>query len=101
MDNEKLRHKNLSEEVLDVLREKIIQWEFKPGQRLKDRKLAGSLGVSRSLVRQAFSLLEMEGLVTVSRTGVYVSQFSKVEIQEIYEVRKLLKHLRLSQLIRM
>lgn len=91
MEIEKVYHKSLSEEVLEILREKIIRWEFKPGRRLKDRELAEGLGVSRSLVRHAFTLLEKEGLVTVSRTGVYVAQFSKREIQEIYEVRKLLE----------
>lgn len=91
MEIEKLHHKNLSEEVLELLREKIIRWEFKPGQRLKDRELAEALGVSRSLVRHAFTLLEKDGLVTVSRTGVYVAQFTKRQIQEIYEVRKVLE----------
>jgi len=88
---EKLHHKSLSEEVFELLREKIIRWEFRPGQRLKDRELAEGLGVSRSLVRHAFTLLEKDGLVKVSRTGVYVSRFTKREIQEIYEVRRLLE----------
>jgi len=88
---EKLHHKSLSEEVFELLREKIIRWKFRPGQRLKDRELAEGLGVSRSLVRHAFTLLEKDGLVKVSRTGVYVSRFTKREIQEIYEVRRLLE----------
>ncbi|MBW2057541.1 MAG: GntR family transcriptional regulator [Deltaproteobacteria bacterium] len=91
MEIEKLHHKSLSEEVFELLREKIIRWKFRPGQRLKDRELAEGLGVSRSLVRHAFTLLEKDGLVKVSRTGVYVSRFTKREIQEIYEVRRLLE----------
>lgn len=91
MEIGKVHHRNLSEEVFELLKEKIIRWDFKPGQRLKDRELAEGLGVSRSLVRYAFALLEKEGLVTVSRTGVYVAQFTKKEIQKIFEVRKLLE----------
>jgi DNA-binding GntR family transcriptional regulator len=44
------------------------------------------------LVRYAIGLLEKEGLVElVSRSGVYVTKFTQKEIQDIFEVRKLLE----------
>ncbi len=91
MEIEKIYHENLGDKVYRILKEKIVRWELKPGQRLKDREVAESLEVSRSLVRNAFALLEKEDLVVVSRKGVYVAEFTKRQIEEIGEVRKLLE----------
>jgi DNA-binding GntR family transcriptional regulator len=91
MKIEKLRHKNLSEKVYELLKDKIIRWELKPGERLIDNEFARKMGVSRSLVKTTFAVLEKEGLITISRRGTYVAYFTEKKIQEIYEVRKLLE----------
>lgn len=92
MSIERINYKNLGQEVFETLKNKIIRWELKPGQRLIDRDLAEGLGVSRSLVRNAIGLLEKEGLVNVvSRSGVYVKKFTQKDIDDIFEVRKLLE----------
>ncbi|MGB0097507.1 MAG: GntR family transcriptional regulator [Solirubrobacteraceae bacterium] len=52
--------------------------------RLDENRLAGSLGVSRTPVREALARLEHEGLVRiVPRRGVYVARKSKAEIIEM------------------
>jgi len=91
MKMEKLDHKNLSDKVYEILKERIIRWELRPGERIKDRQIAETLGVSRSLVRNVLTLLEVEGYVTISRSGVNVAQFSQKQIQEIYAIRRLLE----------
>ena len=52
--------------------------------RLDERRLSEGLGVSRTPIREAMTLLEQEGFVrTVPRRGVYVVRKSKREVSEL------------------
>lgn len=51
------------EVVVDRLREWIVYGLLAPGEVIKDSEIAGSLGVSRTPVREALLQLEREGLV--------------------------------------
>ncbi len=91
-DNLGRKYKNLSEEVYEIIKKKIICHEFKPGERVIDKHIAEELGVSRSLVRQAFNILEkQELLVQIPRTGFFVREITRKDVQEIYDIRKLLE----------
>lgn len=84
--------KNLGDEVYEILKNKIIYHELKPGERIIDKHLAEELGVSRSLVRQALTILEKEELVkTIPRSGFYVKKITKREVEELYDIRGLLE----------
>jgi DNA-binding GntR family transcriptional regulator len=55
--------------------------------RLDDRALSESLGVSRTPVREAMTLLEQEGFLrTVPRRGIYIVRKSKREIVEMVQM---------------
>ena len=55
--------------------------------RLDERQLSQDLGVSRTPIREAMTLLEQEGFVrTLPRRGIYVVRKSKREIVEIITV---------------
>jgi DNA-binding GntR family transcriptional regulator len=55
--------------------------------RLDERQLSQDLGVSRTPIREAMSLLEQEGFVrTVPRRGVFVVRKTKREIIEMIQV---------------
>lgn len=55
--------------------------------RLDERQLSQDLGVSRTPIREAMTLLEREGFVrTVPRRGVFVVRKTKKEIVEMIEV---------------
>ncbi|HUI60330.1 MAG TPA: GntR family transcriptional regulator [Steroidobacteraceae bacterium] len=55
--------------------------------RLDERELMRALGVSRTPVREALSILEQEGFVrTVPRRGIYIERKSKREIIEMIQV---------------
>lgn len=58
--------RSLSREVSDVLAERIVAGEFKPDSLLPpERELCETLGVSRTVVREAVKALENSGLVRI------------------------------------
>ncbi|GMK43623.1 GntR family transcriptional regulator [Paenibacillus glycanilyticus] len=69
------------------IRERIMRAEYMPGSMLSENELAAQLGMSRTPVRAAISLLEREGLVGSFRgRGVMVKEVSAHEFSEMYEV---------------
>ena len=84
----------LRDVVYQTLRNAILKGDLKPGERLMEMKLAGKLGVSRTPIREAIRMLELEGLVTmIPRRGAEVSRISKQDIRDVLEVRLVLDSL--------
>src|SRR6202022_1713482 len=55
--------------------------------RLDERQLITALGVSRTPIREALSLLEQEGFVrTIPRRGIYIIRKSKRQIIEMIQM---------------
>ncbi len=84
-------HQNLSEKIYSAIKESIVRWELRPGQRLIDGELAVQLGASRSLVRTAIGFLVNDGLIEVSRRRLYVVRFSQKSIRDLLQVRHILE----------
>ena len=83
---------NLEDQVYKIIKDKIIWHEIKMGERIIDKKLAEELGVSRSMIRQVLTILAKEELLTmVPRNGFYVKEITRKEIEEIYNIRKILE----------
>jgi DNA-binding GntR family transcriptional regulator len=84
----------LREQVIAALRQAILDFQLKPGQRLVERELIEQLGVSRTTIREALRELTSEGLVTVvPQRGAMVSAPSLEEAVDLYEVRAALESL--------
>ena len=67
----------LRDVVFQTLRRAIINGDFEPGERLMEISLAKKLGVSRTPVREAIRMLELEGLVVmIPRRGAAVAQMT-------------------------
>jgi DNA-binding GntR family transcriptional regulator len=78
--------------ALPLLREAIVAGELLPGARLSEAELARRLGISRTPVREALTVLEREGLVTsVPRLGAFVRTVTETDVDEIYAVREALE----------
>ena len=78
----------LREVVFNTLRNAIIQGEFQPGERLMEVTLANKLGVSRTPVREAIRMLELEGLVVmIPRRGAEVASITVKDLKDALEVR--------------
>ena len=84
----------LREVVFNTLRKAIIEGEFQPGERLMEVTLANKLGVSRTPVREAIRMLELEGLVVmVPRRGAEVAKITVKDLKDALEVRLALETL--------
>lgn len=84
----------LRDVVFNTLRQGILTGVLKPGERLMEIHLAAKLGVSRTPIREAIRMLELDGLVTmVPRRGAEVARISKDDLSDVLEVRKVLDSL--------
>jgi GntR family transcriptional regulator, trigonelline degradation regulator len=84
----------LREQVVDVLRQAILDFRLKPGQRLIERELIEQTGVSRTTIREVLRQLAAEGLVTtIPQKGAVVMVPSAQEAADLYEVRAVLEGL--------
>jgi DNA-binding GntR family transcriptional regulator len=83
-----LEYKSLGDRATEHIRDKIIRGEFPPGMKLPEETFAGGLGVSRACIREAFMLLEAEGLVRrVRNKYTEVVTFADKDVEEILFLR--------------
>ena len=84
----------LRDVVFQTLRQAILRGTLQPGERLMEIHLAQKLGVSRTPVREAIRMLELEGLVTmVPRKGAIVAEITVSDLENVLEVRTALEEL--------
>jgi len=78
---------NLSNQICQYIREKIIRSELKPGERIFEEKISRDLNVSRIPLREALRLLEKDGLVEIiPRKGARVTVLSRTNIEYTYDI---------------
>lgn len=67
----------------NTIKDKIIKLELKPGQRVSENKLAETLEVSRTPVRESFVRLSQEGLIDVyPQRGTFISLIKQEDVEE-------------------
>lgn len=81
---------SLRDQAYAALKQAIVDADVysHPGEvRLDERQLSLSLGVSRTPIREAMTLLEQEGLLrTVPRRGIFIVRKTKRQIVEMIEM---------------
>jgi len=83
-----LKYQTKNSLVHDILKEKILNGEISQNERLIIKKVASSLGVSETPIREAIKILEAEGLVKVNpHVGITVSTLKLEELKNILEIR--------------
>lgn len=85
---------NLTDEAYNILANRIVNRKLKPGARLIEDELAEDIGISRTPIREALNRLAQDGLIElIPRKGAQVSRLKARDVEEIYELRKLLEGL--------
>lgn len=83
---------HLPRQIYEDLRQKIEEFEYKPGERLSEPTLAKHYGVSRTPIKQAITILEVDGIVHVRPSiGTFVSKIDTEHLEEFFTLRKLLE----------
>ncbi|WP_262380410.1 GntR family transcriptional regulator [Nonomuraea sp. PA05] len=91
-DRSRLGRSSTAERVADILRDRISEGFFQPGQRLSEESISEGLGVSRNTLREAFRLLGHEGLLEHRlNRGVFVRLPSVEDVLDLYRVRRVLE----------
>jgi DNA-binding GntR family transcriptional regulator len=86
------KYSNLTLKVYHRIIELMLNYEIVPGQRLVFIDLAKQLGVSRTPVNNALSILAQEGYLDfVPNQGYSVHKLTRKEADNLYEVREVLE----------
>jgi DNA-binding GntR family transcriptional regulator len=87
--------------LIELIRSRIISGELAPGELIPETALAEEFNVSRTPVREAFKVLQMEGLVHIRpRVGTFVHEPSRREIVEMFQIKESLEGLAASLMAR-
>lgn len=82
----------LADLAYQSLKETILNMDYNAEERLDERKLAESLNISRTPLRDAINRLVSEGFLRVEpRKGIFINRKSRKEIIEILYVRAALE----------
>jgi len=82
------QNKPIREVVYESLKKTIISGIIPVGERIVEKEYADRLNISRTPVREALRMLELEELVeNIPRVGVVVKRISVEDVIEIYKIR--------------
>jgi DNA-binding GntR family transcriptional regulator len=81
----------LVDEVVEVIRDRIYDGVYAPGDPIRQEQLAGELEISRTPLREALRMLEREGLVKVAPgRGLRVVDADLSALVDAYEAREMI-----------
>jgi DNA-binding GntR family transcriptional regulator len=79
---------SLAERAYELIRDRLIMLEIRPGTPINDDQLARELGLGRTPVREALKHLERERLVVAyPRRGTFATEVNITDLGHITEVR--------------
>ncbi len=86
------RHLTLRERIYEEIVRLIVSGVLPSGGAIDEKALTESLQVSRTPFREAIGTLAKEGLIEIKPyRGFFVRSFSRREIEDLYELRKMLE----------
>lgn len=87
-----VKNQALNQQIYTLLKQEILHHQLQPGERIVDAQVAARLGVSRTPAREAIFQLSRTGLVEKrANGGFYVVLPERRDIDEMYEVRKMIE----------
>lgn len=82
----------LEVQILNRLRDAILEGVFMPGSSLNQVEIAADFGVSRGPIRTALAKLEEEGLIkNIPHRGSFVTPLDRHTVMDLYGVRAVLE----------
>ncbi|WP_298336640.1 GntR family transcriptional regulator [uncultured Erythrobacter sp.] len=82
---------NISDQAADAIREMIVDGTLTDGDRINEVRLAATLGVSRTPLREGLARLVAQGAVTTEpRRGFFVAPLTLTEFEQVYGIRPIL-----------
>ncbi|MBA4783923.1 MAG: GntR family transcriptional regulator [Rhizobiales bacterium] len=89
-----ISRKSLHEELVDRLRDLIVEGVLEPGSKFPEKALCLKYGVSRTPMREALKVLAGDGLIVLEpNRGAWVSQITLAEMSEVFPVLSALEAL--------
>lgn len=83
---------SLSQQAYQRIRDKIVMLHLAPGTLLQEATLIEELQLGRTPIREAIQRLASEGLITLRpRRGAFVADLSITDLQQIFEVRRVIE----------
>lgn len=80
--------RNLADQLVDLVRDRILNGTIPADQAIRQDTLAAELGISKIPLREALTRLEQEGLVrSQANRGYFVRALSATEAEEVYALR--------------
>ena len=82
----------LVDKIVNFVRHSIVVGKLKPGQKINEREFTDTYGFSRSPLREALRILDIEGLVNIiPHKGAFIGKILEDDLKEIYEMRILIE----------
>lgn len=79
---------SLSQQAHENIKQKIVSLEMSPGSIIDEVYLQEELGLGRTPIREALKRLSLEKLVVIApRRGMFVSEISIRDLQQLFEMR--------------
>ncbi|MCR9256337.1 MAG: GntR family transcriptional regulator [Alphaproteobacteria bacterium] len=84
---ETIARRSLHDELVDRVRELIVDGSLSAGSKVPERELCERFGVSRTPMREALKVLAAEGLVLLEpNRGAWVTRVTIEELEEVFPV---------------
>ncbi|GJJ17495.1 GntR family transcriptional regulator [Mycolicibacterium mageritense] len=81
-----------ADRAYEILRERLVMLDIRPGEPINDEHIAAELGVGRTPVREALKRLERDRLVIAyPRRGTFATAVDMTDLADISEIRKQLE----------
>jgi DNA-binding GntR family transcriptional regulator len=78
---------SMGAEAYEQIRRQIIEGTLRPNERIVEDRLAKSLNISRTPVREALQRLEGEHLLVRADRGLVVCSYTPAEIRDLFDLR--------------
>jgi DNA-binding GntR family transcriptional regulator len=89
-----IKRPTLHEELVERLRNLVVEDVLKPGEKVPEKDLCESFGVSRTPLREALKVLASEGFVILqTNRGARVAEVTREELEKTFPVIAVLEQL--------